>query len=177
MNPWHDIDVKRIKPDDFVCVVEIPKGTRNKYEIDSESGMLMLDRVFTTSMVYPANYGYIPHTLCEDGDALDVLVLCEVEIPPMTLVRCVPIGMFEMIDNGERDEKIIAVPVYKNSLFGAYKDLKDLPSRYVDEILHFFGTYKSLEANNDVKIKPAQDKKAAMAIIKEAMALYKKKFN
>jgi len=175
MNPWHDISADRIKPEDFICVVEIPKDSRNKYEIDKETGMLVLDRLMTTSLRYSSNYGFIPRTLSEDGDPLDVFIVCHEEIPPLTLVRCAPIGLIEMIDNGERDEKIIAVPVYKNSLFGSHKDIKEIPSRYIDEMVHFLRTYKDLEGGK-VEVKPAVGRKEAIKVIKEAMELYKKTF-
>ena len=109
-NIWHDIDPKRITPEDFVAVVEIPKGSKKKYELDKETGLIMLDRVLYTSTHYPANYGFIPRTFADDGDPLDVLVLCNEPIYPSTLVRCYPIGVITMIDGGMMDEKIIAIP-------------------------------------------------------------------
>ena len=109
MNIWHDIKKERIQKDDFVSVIEISKNGRNKYELDKETGMLRLDRVLYTSTHYPANYGFIPRTYAEDNDPLDVLVLCQEEITPLTLVECYPIGVLIMTDNEERDEKIIAI--------------------------------------------------------------------
>ena len=111
MNIWHDIDPALITPDRFMAVIEIKRGGKNKYEMDKATGMLRLDRVLYTSTHYPANYGFIPRTYADDGDPLDVLVLCSEAIEPMTLVECRPIGMFEMNDGDARDEKIIAVPL------------------------------------------------------------------
>ena len=110
MNIWHDISKDRIKKDDFVAVIEIPKGCKNKYELDKETGMIVLDRVLYTSTHYPANYGFIPRTYAGDNDPLDVLVLCQERIDPAVLVRVYPIGVIKMIDGGEVDEKIIALP-------------------------------------------------------------------
>lgn len=109
MNIWHEMDQDRINADDFVAVVEISKGGKNKYELDKKTGLLRLDRVLYTSTHYPANYGFIPRTFAEDNDPLDVLVLCSESIIPMTLVSCYPIGVLKMMDEGFSDEKIIAV--------------------------------------------------------------------
>jgi len=175
MNALHDI--KTTNAEEFLAVIEIPKNSKMKYEIHKETGMLFLDRVFSCSMRYPANYGFIPQTLCEDGDALDVLVLGQEEIPPMTLVKCAPIGMIEMIDNGERDEKIIAVPIYKGSYFGQFKDIKEIPDSQqilIKEMEHFLSRYKDLEKDNKIVVKPATGRASAIKIIKESMVLYKK---
>ena len=122
MNIWHDLDKKRVTPEKFTAVIEISKGGKNKYELDKETGMLRLDRVLYTSTHYPANYGFIPKTYAEDNDPLDVLVLCQEQILPLTLVECYPIGILEMLDNDESDEKIIAVPV-KDPSYCGYKDV------------------------------------------------------
>ena len=118
MNIWHDIDEKRIKPNSFEALIEIPKGCKAKYELDKETGLLKLDRVLYTSTVYPANYGFIPKTLADDGDPLDVLALCNETIYPMTLVNCYPVGVIKMIEGGALDEKIIEVPHYEPTLNG-----------------------------------------------------------
>ena len=110
MNIWHDIEKKRIQPEDFETLIEIPKGCNLKYELDKATGLLRLDRVLYTSTHYPANYGFIPRTLADDGDPLDVLVLCSEPVYPMTLIRCFPIGVITMVDDGATDEKIIAIP-------------------------------------------------------------------
>ena len=110
MNIWHDINSDRITPDEFIAVVEISKGSKKKYELDKETGLIILDRILYTSTHYPANYGFIPRTFGDDGDPLDVLLLCSEPIQPLTLVRAYPIGVISMLDNGKNDEKIIAHP-------------------------------------------------------------------
>ncbi|MGN1045283.1 MAG: inorganic diphosphatase [Candidatus Methanomethylophilaceae archaeon] len=143
-NIWHDMSPKRISPDDFMVVVEISKGSKNKYELDKETGLLMLDRILYTSTHYPANYGFIPRTYADDGDPLDALVLCSEPIAPMTLVRCYPIGAIKMIDNGANDEKVIAIP-FDDPTYNSYKDISELPKHIFDEMAHFFTVYKQLE--------------------------------
>ena len=110
MNIWHDISDSRISPEDFIAVIEISKGSKNKYELDKETGLMILDRVLYTSTHYPANYGFIPKTFAEDNDPLDVLVLCSEPVNPSSLVRCYPIGVISMQDEGYTDDKIIAIP-------------------------------------------------------------------
>ena len=111
MNIWHDINPKQITTEQFIAVIEIPKNSKVKYELNKETGVLEMDRILYTSTHYPANYGFIPRTYADDGDPLDVLVLCSQNIYPMTLVRCYPIGVIRMIDNGRHDDKIIAIPL------------------------------------------------------------------
>ena len=136
-NIWHEISPKRISPDDFVCVIEITKGSKKKYELDKESGFLLLDRILYTSTHYPANYGFIPRTYGDDGDPLDVLLICAEPIEPMTLVRAYPIGVITMIDNGRCDEKIIAIP-FNDPNYNMYKDIEELPKHISEEMRHFF---------------------------------------
>jgi inorganic pyrophosphatase len=144
MNPWHDFSDERIKSDKFIAVIEIPKGSKNKYELDKESGLLRLDRILYTSTHYPANYGFIPRTLSEDGDPLDVLVLCQEGLEPMSTVECYPIGMINMIDENEVDQKIVAIPL-NDPFLNTYKDINDLPQHQFHEIKHFFEVDKYLE--------------------------------
>ena len=144
MNIWHNINPKRITPDDFVAVIEIPKGSKNKYELDKETGLIKLDRILHTSTHYPANYGLIPRTYADDNDPLDVLVLCSETLFPMTLVRCYPIGVIRMLDQGHRDDKIIAIP-FDDPNYNSYSDIADLPPHIVEEMIHFFSVYKELE--------------------------------
>lgn len=144
MNPWHDIKPKRISPEDFVAVIEISKGSKTKYELDKESGMLMLDRILHTSTHYPANYGFIPRTYGDDLDPLDVLLLSSESIDPMTLVRCYPIGVISMLDDGRNDDKIIAIAM-NDPTYNSYTDIEQLPSHIFNEMAHFFSVYKSLE--------------------------------
>ena len=124
MNIWHDIAPSRVKPEDFWAVIEIEKGSKNKYELDKETGMLRLDRILYTSTHYPANYGFIPRTWAEDGDPLDVLVLCSESIRPLSLVRCFPIGVISMEDGGSQDEKIIAIP-FEDPTYHLYTDISE----------------------------------------------------
>ena len=173
-NIWHDISPKRISAEDFIAVIEIPKGGKNKYEMDKETGLLRLDRVLYTSTHYPANYGFIPRTYAADNDPLDVLVLCQESIVPMTLVRCYPIGVVKMIDNDEVDEKIIAIP-FNDPSMNKYKDISELPEHTFDEIKHFFKVYKSLESK-ETDVSDVLGANAAMDIIRECIASYKENY-
>ncbi len=143
-NIWHDISPKRITARDFLCVIEISKGSKKKYELDKESGFLMLDRILYTSTHYPANYGFIPRTYGDDNDPLDVLLLCSEPLEPLTLVRAYPIGVISMIDNGRNDEKIIAIP-FNDPTYNHYTNIDQLPKHIFDEMRHFFQVYKNLE--------------------------------
>ena len=135
MNVWHDIDARRITPERFIAVVEITKGGKQKYEMDKETGLLRLDRILYTSTHYPANYGFIPRTYADDGDPLDVLILCSESLNPMCLVECYPIGVITMSDNGKPDEKIIAIP-FTDPNYNCYRSLTDLPPHIFDEMKH-----------------------------------------
>ena len=136
-NIWHDISPKRITPEDFICVIEISKGSRKKYELDKETGYIILDRILYTSTHYPANYGFIPRTYGDDNDPLDVLLICAETLEPMSLVRAYPIGVISMIDNGRADEKIIAIP-FNDPNYNMYTDIDQLPVHIFDEMKHFF---------------------------------------
>ena len=175
MNIWHDISGERISKDKFVGVIEISKGCKNKYELDKETGRLKLDRVLYTATHYPANYGFIPRTYAEDNDPLDVLVLCQEDIVPLTLVDCYPIGVLIMIDGNERDEKIIAV-AEKDPFLNVYKDISELPAHISTEIKHFFEVYKQLEDKKTV-VEEFLGRKEAEEIIEKAIANYKEKFS
>ena len=169
-NIWHDISPKRITANDFMCVIEITKGSKKKYELDKETGLLMLDRILYTSTHYPANYGFIPRTYGDDGDPLDVLLLCSEEIEPMTLVRAYPIGVISMIDNGRNDEKIIAIP-FNDPTYNQYKNIDELPVHIFDEMRHFFSVYKNLE-NKDTAVNEVSEKGEAVKVINEAIDRY-----
>ena len=171
MNIWHDISPKRITPDDFYAVIEISKGDKNKYELDKETGLLKLDRVLFTSTHYPANYGFIPRTFADDGDPLDVLVLCSEKILPMTLVECKPIGLLNMIDGDSRDEKIIAVPL-NDPNYSTYSDIQDLPKHVFEEIQHFFAVYKSLEHGKETSVAEVSGVQVAKDTIKKCIECY-----
>ncbi|MBE6141752.1 MAG: inorganic diphosphatase [Erysipelotrichaceae bacterium] len=172
MNPWHDISKERVKPDKFWAMIEISKGSKNKYELDKETGRLKLDRVLFTSTHYPQNYGFIPLTYSRDYDPLDVLVLCSEDILPMAFVECKPIGILTMIDSGLPDDKIIAVavsdPFYKN-----YNDISELPEHIMAEIKHFFQVYKTLEGK-DTSVDEFKSGDEAKRIIEEALNDYKR---
>ena len=173
MNIWHDISPRRITSKDFVCVIEISKGSKEKYELDKETGLLILDRILYTSTIYPANYGFIPRTYGEDGDPLDVLVLCSQSIIPLTLVRCYPIGVIKMMDNGAYDEKIIAVP-FNDPTYNEYTDIRQLPSHIYEEMRHFFEVYKALEKKSTV-VDDVCDAEEAVEIIDRALVSYGEK--
>lgn len=172
MNILHDISPERIKPDDFVACIEIEKGSKNKYELDKETGMIILDRVLYTSTHYPMNYGFIPLTLSGDDDPLDVFVLCSQPIEKMSLVRCYPIGVIYLTDRNETDEKIIAIP-FGDPQYNEYTDISELPSHIIDELKHFLSVYKQLE-NKVVKVLKVGSHEQAKQTIKECIENYKK---
>ena len=174
MNIWHDISPKRVTPRDFVCVIEISKGSKEKYELDKETGLLILDRILYTSTIYPANYGFIPRSYGADGDPLDVLVLCSETIHPLSLVRCYPIGVMKMLDGGKLDEKIIAIP-FNDPTYNTYTDIDQLPGHIFSEMRHFFTVYKSLEGKETV-VDDVSNAAEAKKIIKKCLDAYIEKF-
>ena len=157
-----------------MCVIEISKGSKKKYELDKETGMIMLDRILYTSTHYPANYGFIPRTYGDDGDPLDILLICAEPLEPMTLVRAYPIGVISMMDNGRRDEKIIAIP-FGDPNYNHYTDIDQLPSHLFEEMRHFFTVYKNLE-NKDTAVNEVSPRETAIAVIKEAINNYVENF-
>lgn len=174
MNIWHDVNKNRILPQDFLAVIEISKGSKNKYELDKESGVLILDRILYTSTHYPANYGFIPKTLADDGDPLDVLVLCNEPIQPMVLVQCYPIGVITMVDNGKNDEKIIAIP-FEDPTYNSYRSIEALPQHIFQEMQHFFTVYKQLE-NKHTAVNEVMGQKAAVEVIRQSIENYQTVF-
>ena len=173
-NIWHSISPKRITPDDFMAVIKIKKGSKKKYELDKETGLLMLDRILYTSTHYPANYGFIPRTYGDDGDPLDVVVISSESIDPMTLVRCYPIGVITMKDGGKFDEKIISIP-FNDPNYNGYKDISELPAHLFDEMKHFFTVYKSLEGKETV-VDEVQNRDKAVEIIRSCIDNYVAEF-
>ena len=163
MNIWHDVSESRIKPEDFLAVIEITRGDKKKYELDKETGCIILDRILYTSMQYPANYGFIPRTLADDGDPLDVLVLCNEPIDPLT-----------MLDGGKNDEKIIAIP-FKDPTYNDYRSVHDLPSHLFDEMRHFFSVYKQLEGKQTA-VDEIGDRERAVEIITRCINCYNEKY-
>lgn len=173
-NIWHDVSPERIKPQDFLCVIEIPKGSRKKYELDKETGYIILDRVLYTSTHYPANYGFIPRTYGDDNDPLDVLLICAEDLEPLTLVRAYPIGVITMVDSGSRDEKIIAIPL-NDPNYNMYKSIDELPRHIFDEMRHFFAVYKNLE-DKETAVEEVANADTAVKIIEEAIERYNEVF-
>ena len=174
MNIWHDMDPTQITPTDFNAVIEIPKGSKCKYELDKYTGLLRLDRILYTSTHYPANYGFIPRTYADDGDPLDVLVLCSEPIYPLTLIRVYPIGVMRMIDSGKMDDKIIAIP-FSDPTYLGITSIDELPSHIFDEIMHFFTVYTQLE-NKQTAVKTLFGREEAEQIIREAIQSYQDTF-
>ncbi len=177
MNLWHDISLGKNVPEEFNTIVEIPKGSNNKYEIDKETGLIALDRANYSSSAYPFDYGFAPQTLWDDGDPLDVVILTTFPLLPGILVKVRPVAVMDMTDSGDSDFKIIAVPV-DDKRWDDTKDLNDLNKHMLKEFTHFFETYKVLKGKGDiVKINDIMDKKAALAAVLKSVTLYKEKFN
>ncbi|WP_258097761.1 inorganic diphosphatase [Marinoscillum pacificum] len=174
MNPWHDVRIGEDAPEVVNGIIEIPKNTRAKYELDKESGMLILDRVIFSSMHYPANYGFIPKTYCDDNDPLDILVLTQIVVDPLCIVPAKVIGAMQMLDGGEKDDKIIAVATGDMSV-NHINDISDLGPHFVKELQNFFEDYKKLE-NKTVVIEDFQNRQTAVEIVEKAMSDYTKKF-
>lgn len=174
MNPWHDVSIGDNIPETVTGIIEIPKNTRAKYELDKESGLLKMDRVLYSSVYYPANYGFIPQTYCDDDDPLDIMVFSQIEIQPLCLVDAKVIGVMHMVDVDEIDDKIIAVA--KNDMsVNHVNDISELPQHYIKEIRNFFEDYKKLE-NKEVIVKEFQGRKEAFKIIEQSIVDYQKKF-
>lgn len=173
-HPWHGAHYGDQAPERVNALIEIPQGSRSKYEIDKDTGLLKLDRVIFSSFIYPVNYGFIPQTLGQDNDPLDILVICSQSIHPLCLVEATVIGNMQMIDQGERDDKLIAVaandPTVKH-----IKDIDELPEHFFNELKHYFEEYKVLE-NKVVEIDNFQSKQQAFTIIQEAIAFYKERY-
>ena len=174
MNILHDIAPERVNPTDFIAVVEIPKGSKVKYEMDKDTGMLRLDRILYTSTHYPANYGFIPRTYADDFDPLDVLILCSETIYPMTLVRCYPIGVIRMIDGGRLDEKIIGIP-FDDPSYNLFTEVDQLPEHIFEEMKHFFSVYKELE-HKDTVVNEVSGSNEAIQIINKSIIAYQEKY-
>jgi inorganic pyrophosphatase len=174
LHPWHGAHYGLRAPERVNALIEIPQGSRSKYEIDKDTGLLKLDRVIFSSFIYPINYGFIPQTLGQDGDPLDILVICSQSIHPLCLVEATVIGNMQMIDQGERDDKIIAVasndPTVKH-----IKDVEELPEHFFNELKHYFQEYKVLE-NKIVEIDKFQNKEEAFKIVNEAITFYEETF-
>ncbi|MCL2486263.1 MAG: inorganic diphosphatase [Oscillospiraceae bacterium] len=175
MNIWHDIAKERINPESFIAVIEISKGSKMKYELDKETGLLILDRVLYTATHYPANYGFIPRTYADDGDPLDVLVLCSEPIAPMSLVKVYPIGAIEMIDGGQYDEKVIAIP-YGDPSHNGYRRIDELPNHIFSEMRHFFTVYKALEGKTTTVLNMLS-RDETVKLVKSTIESYERKYD
>jgi len=173
-HPWHSVSPGVDVPANVTAIIEIPKGSKAKYEVDKDTGLLRLDRILFSSVMYPANYGFIPQTYCDDKDPLDILVLCSVDVFPMSMIEAKVIGVMHMVDNGEQDDKIIAVA--KNDMSVNYiEDLENLPPHTTKEIVRFFQDYKALEHKN-VTIEQLLGKQYAYKVIEESIELYNSTF-
>jgi inorganic pyrophosphatase len=173
-HPWHGVNYGENAPGKVNALIEIPQGSRSKYEVDKATGLLRLDRVIYSSFHYPINYGFIPQTLGQDGDPLDILVICSQAVQPLCLVEASVIGNMQMIDNGTADDKIIAV-ASKDPSVNHFSKVEDLPRHFLLELRNFFEQYKVLE-NKKVEIDDFQDKHVAYKVINEAIELYKENF-
>lgn len=169
-NPWHKVSHGKEAPEFVNGIIEIPQATRAKYELDKESGLLTLDRVLFSSMYYPANYGFIPQTYCDDKDPLDILILSQITIVPMCIVPAKVIGVMRMLDGGEFDDKIIAVAAHDMSV-NHYNDISQLPKHFLKELRNFFEDYKKLE-NKTVLVEEFQDSAVAKEIVLQSIKDY-----
>jgi len=173
-NPWHEISYGADAPDMVTAIIEIPKGSKNKYELDKDSGLLKVDRVLFSSVHYPANYGFIPQTFCDDQDPLDILVLGQEAVYPLTLMRAKPIGVMQMIDQDEEDDKIIAVHA-DDPEFADYSDVHQLAKHKMKELQRFFEDYKLLE-HKAVRVERFLGREPALKIVQAAIMLYRARF-
>jgi len=174
MNLWHDIPAGDELPELINVIIEIPRGSKNKYEIDKETGLIKLDRAMKSAQDYPFDYGFVPKTLWDDGDALDVVLLTTYPLYPGILVEARPVAVMRMIDGGEGDDKVIAVP--KNDpRFEHVTDLAQINQHTIKEIKHFFETYKVIDGKS-VVISGVEDRAAALLAVKKGLALYEAKF-
>lgn len=174
-NPWHDVSPGNRSPEIVNGIIEIPKGSRAKYELDKDSGLLILDRVIYSSVYYPHNYGFIPQSYGDDNDPIDILVLSQIEVVPLCIVPAKVIGVMRMMDNDEADDKIIAVAERDMSV-NHFNDIDELPPHFIKEVKSFFEDYKKLE-NKTVIVEDFQGRETALDIINQGFEAYKEKFS
>src|SRR6202050_5142385 len=170
IHPWHDVTPGSQLPHEFQAVIEIPFGSSVKYELDKTSGLIKLDRILYSAVYYPANYGFVPQTLAEDDDPLDVLVLCQEAVAPLTLVNARTIGLMTMMDSGKKDHKVLAVAV-DDPEYNGFREATELPSHRLNMLRRFFQDYKMLEGKA-VEVDELQPAAAALPVIEDALARY-----
>lgn len=173
-HPWHDVPIGAAAPREFQALVEIAKGSKVKYELDKETGLIRVDRILYSSVMYPANYGFIPQTLGDDGDPLDVLVLMQEPVVPLSVVRARPIGMMTMLDQGQRDEKILCIHL-DDPEYRAYSHIDELPPHRLEELRRFFQDYKALE-RKEVLVHDFAGPGEAISAVGSAMDLYRRRY-
>lgn len=174
MNPWHDVDLEFNGKNELDCIIEIPAGSKIKYEIDKKSGLLKVDRILYSSVHYPCNYGLFPRTFCDDGDPLDVLVIGQLPVAPLSIMRVRPIGVMRMLDQGKGDDKVISVHV-DDPEYHHINSIKEIAPHKINEIRRFFESYKELEKKS-VEILSIDDESEAIKVIKESIVLYEANF-
>jgi inorganic pyrophosphatase len=174
VHPWHDLNPGEKVPEEFDAVIEIPRGSNVKYELDKPSGLIRVDRVLYSAVYYPANYGFIPQTLAEDGDPLDVLVLCQEAVVPLALIHARTVGLMSMVDSGTMDHKIIAVAT-QDPEFNGYQEASQIPAHYLLTLRRFFQDYKQLE-NKTVEVDEIGPAKTAYPVLQAALKRYSSKY-
>ncbi len=174
MNLWHDVSTGKNAPDEITVIIEIPNGSNNKYEIDKETGLIALDRVLYSAQTFPFDYGFVPQTYWHDGDALDVMLLTTNPLPPGIVVHARPVAVMHMVDSGDNDDKILAVPT-DDPRWNGVKDLSDINPHKIKEIEHFYSTYKQLQ-KKEVTVSGFEGAEAAKKTVQEGIDLYKQKF-
>ena len=173
-HPWHDVPTGEEAPEEFNALIEIPKGSKVKYELDKDTGLLMVDRILYSSVIYPANYGFIPRTLGDDDDPLDLLVVMQEPVQALSIMRVRPIGMMHMVDEGQNDEKIICVHL-DDPEYRSYEHYEELPEHRLVELQRFFQDYKVLEGK-EVDVGDFSSPEEAVGAVRHAMDLYEKHF-
>ncbi|GAO02618.1 inorganic diphosphatase [Anaeromyxobacter sp. PSR-1] len=169
-HPWHDVELPRFVEDPIPAIIEIPTGSKVKYELDKKSGLLLVDRILFSAVHYPANYGFVPRTYCDDGDPLDILVLCSEQIQPLAIMQAKVIGVMQMRDDKGQDDKLIAVHA-DDPNYADYSDVSELPQHRLRELQRFFQDYKALE-NKKVLVRAPQGRSEALEVLRDAIRLY-----